>query len=42
MANVARRLVTGPFDGEVPADVTHLLRRDAGPAGLWRYRGQIR
>ena len=35
------RLVTGPFDGEVPADLTHLLRRDSGPPGLWRYRGQL-
>ncbi len=43
-ADVARigGLVTGPFDGEVPAGLTHLLREDAGPAGLWRYRGQLR
>jgi uncharacterized protein len=43
-ADVARigRLVTGPFEGEVPADLTHLLRRDPGPPGLWRYRGQLR
>lgn len=42
-ADVARigRLVTGPFDGEVPTDLTHLLRRDPGPPGLWRYRGQL-
>lgn len=42
-ADVARigRLVTGPFDGEVPADLTHLLRRDPGPPGLWRYRRQL-
>ncbi|MCW6008886.1 lysophospholipase [Micromonospora sp. CPCC 205371] len=42
-ADVARigRLVTGPFDGEVPSDLTHLLRRDPGPPGLWRYRSQL-
>jgi uncharacterized protein len=42
-ADVARigRLVTGPFDGEVPTDLTHLLRRDPGPPGLWRYRSQL-
>ncbi|MCP2272696.1 hypothetical protein LV75_005222 [Actinokineospora diospyrosa] len=42
-ADVARigSLVTGPFDGEVPTDLTHLLRRDPGPPGLWRYRGQL-
>ncbi|MFY1672347.1 alpha/beta fold hydrolase [Plantactinospora sp. WMMB334] len=42
-ADVARisRLVTGPFDGEVPTDLTHLLRRDPGPPGLWRYRRQL-
>ncbi|MET8148805.1 alpha/beta hydrolase family protein [Actinoplanes sp. NPDC049668] len=42
-ADVARigRLVTGPFDGEVPDDLTHLLRRDPGPPGLWRYRRQL-
>lgn len=41
--DVARigRLVTGPFDGESPPDLTHLLRRDAGPPGLWRYRDQL-
>ncbi|WBB50314.1 alpha/beta fold hydrolase [Verrucosispora sp. WMMA2044] len=36
------RLVTGQFDGELPTDLTHLLRRDCGPPGLWRYRGQLR
>jgi uncharacterized protein len=36
------RLVTGPFDGETPDDLTHLLRRDSGPPGLWRYRAQVR
>jgi uncharacterized protein len=42
-ADVARigRLVTGSFDGDVPIDLTHLLRRDPGPPGLWRYRGQL-
>ena len=35
------RLVTGPFDGEVPDDLTHLLRRDPGPSGIWRYRAQL-
>lgn len=42
-ADVARigRMVTGPFDGEVPTDLTHLLRRDPGPPGLWRYRAQL-
>ncbi|GIJ76594.1 hypothetical protein SAMN05443287_108110 [Micromonospora phaseoli] len=43
-ADVSRigRLVTGPFDGEVPPDLTHLLRRDPGQPGLWRYRAQLR
>jgi uncharacterized protein len=42
-ADVARigRLVTGPFDGEVPPDLTHILRRDPGPPGLSRYRAQL-
>jgi len=42
-ADVARigRLVNGPVDGEVPPDLTHLLRREAGPPGLSRYRAQL-
>jgi pimeloyl-ACP methyl ester carboxylesterase len=35
------RLVAGEFDGETPADLTHLLRRDDGPPGLLRYRKQM-
>jgi pimeloyl-ACP methyl ester carboxylesterase len=35
------RLVAGPFDGEVRPGLTHLLRHDPGPAGLWRYRRQL-
>lgn len=34
-------LVTGTFDSEVPGDLTHLLRRDPAPPGLWRYRAQL-
>jgi pimeloyl-ACP methyl ester carboxylesterase len=42
--DVARigRLVAGPFEGDVPEDLTHLLRRDPGPPGLSRYRAQLR
>lgn len=36
------RLVTGPFDGETPAGLTHLLRHDDGPPGLRSYPAQIR
>ena len=34
--DVARigRIVTGRFDGEVPTDLTHILRRDPGPPSL--------
>jgi pimeloyl-ACP methyl ester carboxylesterase len=34
--------VTGSFDGEAPADISHLLRRDPRPAGLRTYRRQLR
>ncbi len=42
-ADVARigELVTGPFDGEVRPGLTHLLRSDPGPPGLWRYPAQL-
>ena len=30
------RMVTGPFEGETPDDLTHVLRRDHSP-GLHRY-----
>lgn len=42
-ADVARigTLVTGPFTGEVPSDLTHLLRTDFGRPGLGRYRAQL-
>ena len=36
------RLVDGPFHGVTPADLTHLLRSDAGPPGLSGYRRQLR
>jgi len=35
-------LVATDFVGFVPRDVTHLLRRDAGPAGLKTYRKQVK
>ena len=35
------RMVTGPFDGETPDDLTHVLRRDQHPPGLHRYAGQL-
>ncbi|WP_127502707.1 alpha/beta hydrolase family protein [Actinoplanes solisilvae] len=34
-------LVAGPFEGETPDDLTHVLRRDPGPPSLWRYRRQL-
>jgi uncharacterized protein len=37
-----RRLVTGPFDGETPRDLTHLLRSDEQPAGIRRYAAQLK
>lgn len=42
--DVARigRIVTGGFDGEVPTDLTHILRRDPGPPSLRAYRTQFR
>jgi hypothetical protein len=41
--DVARigQIVTGSFEGEVPVDVTHVLRRDPGPPGLGSYRKQF-
>lgn len=40
--DVARigRLVTGPFTGSNPADLTHLLRTDPGPASIRTYKRQ--
>lgn len=35
------QLVAGSFDGDTPADLTHLLRRDDGPPGLRTYRAQM-
>ena len=35
------RMVTGPFDGETPDDLTHVLRRDPHPPGLHRYAAQL-
>jgi hypothetical protein len=35
-------LVGGPFEGEVPEDLTHLLRRHPGPPSLSTYRAQLR
>ena len=42
--DVARfgEIVTGHFDGEVPDDLTHILRRDPGPPSLGAYRQQLR
>lgn len=34
-------LVAGPFDGDTPAELTHLLRRDDGPPGLASYPTQL-
>ena len=41
--DVARieQLVVGPFDGDTPTDLTHLLRSDAGPPGLRSYGEQM-
>ena len=35
-------LVAGPFEGEVPADLTHVLRRHSGRSGIDTYREQLR
>jgi len=35
-------LVTGNFDGDVPADLTHILRRDSSAPSLRAYRKQFR
>ncbi len=42
--DVARigELVGGPFEGEVPEDLTHILRRHPGPPSLSTYRAQLR
>jgi hypothetical protein len=36
------RMVTGPFDGDRPDDLTHVLRSDQKSPGLHRYAGQLR
>ena len=36
------RLVTGPFTGETPGNLTHLLRLDHHPPSIRRYTSQIR
>ena len=36
------RMVTGPFEGETPDDLTHVLRRDQHPPGLHRYAVLLR
>ena len=36
-----RRLVTGPFVGETPDNLTHLLRSDDHPPGIRRYSAQL-
>ena len=43
-ADVSRleELVGGPFEGEVPDDLTHLLRRHPGPPSLSTYKAQLR
>ncbi len=33
--------VAGPFTGETPPDLTHLLRTEDGPAGILSYRRQM-
>lgn len=42
--DVARigQIVRGGFDGDVPADLTHVLRRDPAPPSLGAYRTQVR
>jgi uncharacterized protein len=42
--DVARigELVGGSFEGEVPGDLTHVLRRHPGPPSLSTYRAQLR
>ena len=35
-------MVTGPFEGETPDDLTHVLRRDQHSPGLHRYAEQLR
>ena len=34
--------VKGPFRGETPPDLTHLLRTETGPAGIMTYRRQMK
>ena len=36
------RLVSGPFTGETPDELTHLLRVHPGPPGIGTYRAQLR
>ena len=36
------RMVTGPFEGDTPDDLTHVLRRDQHPPGLHRYAELLR
>ncbi len=36
------RLVQGPFRGETPPDLTHLLRTETGDAGILSYRRQLK
>lgn len=35
------RLISGPFEGETPDDLTHLLRSDDAPPGLRAYPAQL-
>ena len=37
-----RVLVTSPFTGHTPADLTHVLRTTSGPPGLAGYRALLR
>lgn len=39
---VMESLVKGPFRGETPFDLTHLLRTEHGPAGIMSYRRQLK
>ena len=36
------RIVTGPFEGDTPDDLTHMLRRDERSPGVHRYAEQLR
>ena len=37
-----RELVTEPFEGDTPAELTHVLRRQHGRHGIDTYAAQLR